>query len=227
MFARSPRPHCPWIFLMTHHSKTTVIAIAGASASGKSLFAETIYHELLPELGSGGISIIREDSYYRDQTHLTIDERVNTNYDHPQAFEHELLKKHLTSITTQKSIECPVYCYRTHTRSAETIKVKPSKVILVEGILLLSNPALRDFFDIKVYTDTALDICLIRRIERDIQRRDRSLQCITNQYLTTVRPMYYEFIEPSKKWADIVIPRGGKNRIAIEILKAKIKQLSM
>lgn len=211
---------------MTHPSKTTVIAIAGASASGKSLFAETIYHELLPELGSDGISIIKEDAYYRDQSDLLMNDRINTNYDHPKAFEHELLSTQLTSLIAQKSIDCPVYCYKTHTRTVETIKVNPTKIILVEGILLLSNPELRNCFDIKVYMDTPLDICLIRRIERDTRERERSLDSITNQYITTVRPMYYQFIEPSKAWADLIITRGGKNRMAIEVLKAKIRQLS-
>jgi len=211
---------------MTQPSKTTVIAIAGASASGKSLFAQTIYQELLSELGPNGISIIKEDSYYREQSHLNMDERIQTNYDHPKAFEHELLCSQLTTLIAQKNIDCPVYCYKTHTRTQDTITVKPTKIILVEGILLLSNPELRDCFDIKVYMDTPLDICLIRRIERDTKERERSLQSITNQYLTTVRPMYYQFIEPSKAWADLIVTRGGKNRMAIEVLKAKIRQLS-
>lgn len=211
---------------MTQPSKTTVIAIAGASASGKSLFAETIYQELLPELGPNGISIIKEDAYYREQSHLNMDERILTNYDHPNAFEHELLCAQLTTLISQQNIDCPVYCYKTHTRTQDTFTVKPTKIILVEGILLLSNPMLRDCFDIKVYMDTPLDICLIRRIERDTQERDRSLESITNQYLTTVRPMYHQFIEPSKAWADIIITRGGRNRMAIEVLKAKIRQLS-
>ena len=212
---------------MIQPSKTTVIAIAGASASGKSLFAETIYQELLPELGQDGISIIKEDAYYRDQSSLSMDERAQNNYDHPRAFEHELLSSQLTSLIAQQSIDCPVYCYKTHTRTDETLTIKPTKIILVEGILLLSNPQLRDCFDIKVYMDTPLDICLIRRIKRDTQERERSLESITNQYLTTVRPMYYQFIEPSKAWADLVITRGGKNRMAIEVLKAKIRQLSL
>ncbi len=211
---------------MTQASKTTVIAIAGASASGKSLFAETIYQELLPELGPDGISIIKEDSYYRDQSELSMSERIKTNYDHPKAFEHELLSSQLSQLIAQNNIDCPVYCYKTHTRTTETVTVKPTKIILVEGILLLSNPELRDCFDIKVYMDTPLDICLIRRIERDTKERERSLDSITSQYLTTVRPMYYQFIEPSKAWADIIITRGGKNRMAIEVLKAKIRQLS-
>ena len=211
---------------MTHASKPTVIAIAGASASGKSLFAQTIFKELLPELGIHGISIIKEDAYYRDQSHLSMDDRIQNNYDHPNAFEHELLRDQLTVLIANKSINCPVYCYKTHTRISDTTTIKPTKIILVEGILLLSNPQLRDCFDIKVYMDTPLDICLIRRIKRDTQERERSLESVTNQYLTSVRPMYHQFIEPSKAWADLVITRGGKNRMAIEVLKAKIRQLS-
>jgi len=206
--------------------KPTLIAIAGASASGKTLYAQTIYEELLPELGSEGISIIKEDSYYNDQSHLAIKEREQTNYDHPNAFEHSLMTEHLHQLTQNQSVECPVYCYKTHTRLNETISLSPTPIILVEGILLLSNPELRDCFDIKVYMDTPLDICLIRRIKRDTVERDRSIESITSQYLDTVRPMYYQFIEPSKLWADIVITRGGKNRMAIEVLKAKIRQLT-
>lgn len=208
------------------YNKPTVIAIAGASASGKTLFAETIYNELLPELGQQGISIIKEDAYYRDQSHLSMDERVLTNYDHPNAFEHDLLSIQLQSLLKNETVQCPVYCYKTHTRLAETRELMPTKIILVEGILLLSNPQLRDCFNIKVYMDTPLDICLIRRIQRDTIERDRSIESITKQYLETVRPMYYQFIESSKTWADLVITRGGKNRMAIEVIKAKIRQLT-
>jgi len=205
--------------------KPTIIAIAGASASGKTLFAQTIYKELLPELGCKGISIIKEDAYYKDQSHLKFEERELTNYDHPNAFEHALMSKHLHQLVHNESIECPIYCYKTHTRTTETNTLTSTPIILVEGILLLSNPELRERFDIKVYMDTPLDICLIRRIKRDIIERERSIESITNQYLETVRPMYHQFIEPSKFWADIVITRGGKNRMAIEVLKAKIRQL--
>jgi len=208
------------------NEKPTIIAIAGASASGKSLFAQTIYDELLPELGIDCISIIKEDAYYKDQTHLDMSERVKTNYDHPHAFEHSLLCEQLNSLSEGKTVHCPTYCYKTHTRIAETIEIKSTKIILVEGILLLSNQELRDRFDIKVYMDTPLDICLIRRIQRDTVERNRSIDSITTQYLETVRPMYYQFIEPAKSWADLVITRGGKNRMAIEVLKAKIRQLT-
>lgn len=211
---------------MTQQSKTTLIAIAGPSASGKSLFSDTIYQELLAELGPNSISIIKEDAYYRDQTHIAMDERINTNYDHPNAFEHELLNAHLTALINQQPVPCPVYCYKTHTRTKEVTNIHPTKVILVEGILVLSNPQLRDVFDIKIYMDTPLDICLIRRIERDTKERERNVESITNQFLSTVRPMFHQFIEPSKVWADIVVNHGGKNRMAIELLKAKIRQLS-
>jgi uridine kinase len=204
----------------------TIIAIAGPSASGKTLFAQTIHDELIAELGENGISIIYEDAYYRDQSHLSMQEREQTNYDHPNAFEHELLTDHLNKLTENQTIHSPVYCYKTHTRTDETRTFLPTKIILVEGILLLSNKELRDCFDIKVYMDTPLDICLIRRIQRDLVERSRSVESVTNQYLSTVRPMYHQFIEPSKAWADIVITRGGKNRMAIEVLKAKIRQLS-
>ncbi|WDE01347.1 uridine kinase [Thalassomonas actiniarum] len=208
------------------HKKPTVIAIAGASASGKTLFAQTIYDELLAELGADGISIIKEDAYYRDQSHMTMSEREKTNYDAPNAFEHELLCKQIGELTQGKNVDCPVYCYKTHTRIDETIKINSTPIILVEGILLFCNEELRNSFDIKMYMDTPLDICLIRRIQRDTVERGRSIDSITNQYLDTVRPMYYQHIEPSKSYADIVITRGGKNRMAIELLKAKIRQLT-
>tara|TARA_B100000809_G_C15034006_1_gene493065 strand:+ start:21 stop:671 length:651 start_codon:yes stop_codon:yes gene_type:complete len=206
--------------------KPTIIAIAGPSASGKTLFAKTIHDELIEELGENGISIIYEDAYYREQSHLSMQEREQTNYDHPNAFEHELLSKNLKKLTNNQAIHSPVYCYKTHTRIDETNKFLPTRIILVEGILLLSNKELRECFDIKVYMDTPLDICLIRRIERDLVERSRSIESVTNQYLATVRPMYHQYIEPSKAWADIVITRGGKNRMAIEVIKAKIRQLS-
>ncbi|WP_448213932.1 uridine kinase [Colwellia sp. MEBiC06753] len=207
-------------------TKPTIIAVVGASASGKTLFSQTVYDELLPELGENGISIIKEDAYYRNQDHLPMAERIKTNYDHPSAFEHELLHHHLTTLMQGKSINCPVYCYKNHTRTNDTIRVAPTPIILIEGIMLLTNEQLRDCFDIKVYMDTPLDICLIRRIKRDTSERARSIESVTEQYLETVRPMYYQHIEPAKSYADIVITRGGKNRMAIEVIKAKIRQLT-
>ncbi|ASP49541.1 uridine kinase [Cognaticolwellia beringensis] len=206
-------------------NKPTIIAVTGASASGKSLFAQTIYDELLPELGSSGIAIMKEDSYYKSQSHLSMEERIKTNYDHPSAFEHSLLSQHLTQLSVGESVDIPTYCYKTHTRLEETVHLTPTPIILIEGILLFADKELRDKFDIKIYIDTPLDICLVRRINRDTIERSRSIASITEQYLTTVRPMYHQHIQPNKPFADIVVTRGGKNRMAIEMLKAKIRQL--
>jgi uridine kinase len=203
----------------------TIIAIAGASASGKSLFSQTIYSELVSELENGSIAIIEEDAYYRDQSHLPFEHRTQTNYDHPDAFEHSLLVHHLSELKQGRSVEVPVYDYALHTRSEKSRKINPAKIIIVEGILLLSDPDLCNEFDIKVFIDTPLDICLMRRMQRDIEERGRSLPSVIEQYQATVRPMFYQFIEPSKHNADVVVTRGGRNRVAIDILKSKIKQL--
>ncbi|MCF6437148.1 uridine kinase [Pseudoalteromonas sp. MMG022] len=203
----------------------TIIAIAGASASGKSLFTQTIYNELINELESGAIAIIEEDAYYKDQSHLPFEHRTQTNYDHPDAFEHDLLRSHLEQLRLGHSVEVPTYDYAQHTRSSETRTVTPAKILIIEGILLLSDPALSEEFDIKVFIDTPLDICLLRRMQRDIEQRGRSLPSVVEQYQATVRPMFYQFIEPSKHNADLVVTRGGMNRVAIDIIKSKIKYL--
>ncbi|MBY6062762.1 uridine kinase [Pseudidiomarina sediminum] len=205
--------------------KTTIIAIAGASASGKSLFASTVYQELVAEIGGAGIAILNEDAYYRDQSHLTFEQRQLTNYDHPSAFEHELLVEHLAALSNGHTIEMPQYSYKTHTRVPETIKVQPGKVIMVEGILLLNDPHLRKLFDISVFMDTPLDVCLLRRMIRDVEERGRTVQSVAEQYEETVRPAFFEFILPSKQFADLVVTRGGQNEIAIDLIKSKIRQL--
>ncbi|NOU52210.1 uridine kinase [Pseudoalteromonas sp. JBTF-M23] len=203
----------------------TIIAIAGASASGKSLFTQTIYNELVNELESGAIAIIEEDAYYKDQSHLPFEHRTQTNYDHPDAFEHDLLRTHLEQLRKGNAVEVPTYDYAQHTRSDTTRTVTPAKILIIEGILLLSDPALSEEFDIKVFIDTPLDICLLRRMQRDIEQRGRSLPSVVEQYQATVRPMFYQFIEPSKHNADLVVTRGGMNRVAIDIIKSKIKYL--
>ncbi|WMN61801.1 uridine kinase (plasmid) [Pseudoalteromonas xiamenensis] len=203
----------------------TIIAIAGASASGKSLFSQTIYNELVAELESGAIAVIEEDAYYKDQSHLPFEHRTQTNYDHPDAFEHDLLRQHLEQLRLGQSVEVPTYDYAQHTRSEKTRIVNPAKILIVEGILLLSDPALSEVFDIKVFIDTPLDICLLRRMQRDIEQRGRSIASVVDQYQATVRPMFYQFIEPSKHNADLVVTRGGMNRVAIDIIKSKIKYL--
>lgn len=206
-------------------SKITVIAIAGSSASGKSLFASTVYQELVAELGSDGIAILAEDAYYRDQSHMTMEQRVLTNYDHPAAFEHDLLLEHLQQLKAGNAVDMPQYSHTIHTRLAESIRVAPAKVIMVEGILLLTDERLREQFDISVFMDTPLDVCLMRRIKRDIEERGRTLQSVTEQYEQYVRPAFFDFIFPSKQFADLVVTRGGQNEIAIDIIKTKIRQL--
>lgn len=203
----------------------TIIAIAGASASGKSLFSQTIYNELVNELEPGAIAILEEDAYYRDQSHLPFDHRTQTNYNHPDAFEHELMCEHLMQLRAGNVVEVPIYDYAQHTRSEKTRRINPARVIIVEGILLLSDEKLREEFNIKVFIDTPLDICLMRRMQRDIEERGRSLPSVIEQYQATVRPMFYQFIEPSKQNADLVVTRGGKNRVAIDLIKSKITQI--
>ncbi|MGZ9898494.1 uridine kinase [Shewanella gaetbuli] len=202
-----------------------IIGIAGASASGKSLIANTIFQELCRDLGTNQIGVINEDAYYRDQSHLTMDERVQTNYDHPKALDHQLLATHLKQLKHGQAVNIPKYSYTEHTRMAETLAMQPKKVIILEGILLLTDPKLRDLMDASVFMDTPLDICFLRRLTRDVAERGRTMESVISQYKKTVRPMFLQFIEPSKQYADIIVPRGGKNRIATDILKARIQHL--
>lgn len=203
----------------------SIIAIVGASASGKTLFTQTVYEELQKELRGGDLAVLEEDAYYRDQSHLPVKMREQTNYDHPDAFEHELLLAHLLELRAGNDVQVPIYDFEVHNRSDKTRVVNSAKVIIVEGILLLTNPELAKQFDIKAFVDAPLDICLLRRIERDMRERGRSFDSIASQYQTTVRPMYYEFIEPCKQLADIVVTGGGKNRVAIELIKQNIRSV--
>lgn len=202
-----------------------VIAIAGASASGKSLIANNICNELCQELGTDQIGIISEDAYYKDQSHISLVDRTQTNYDHPKAFDHQLLCEHLKQLKKSQSVDIPVYSYTEHTRTDKVIHLTPKKIIIIEGILLLTDPALRAQIDASIFIDTPLDICLMRRLTRDIMERGRTMESVIEQYKSMVRPMFLQFIEPSKQHADMIIPRGGKNRIATDILKTRIKYL--
>ncbi|WP_427834555.1 uridine kinase [Actinobacillus pleuropneumoniae] len=202
-----------------------VIAIAGASASGKSLIASTIYKELKEELNSDDIGIISEDTYYKDQTHLTMEERVKTNYDHPNSMDHHLLVEHLRQLKQGEAIEIPEYDYSEHNRKTTTKNFTPKKIIILEGILLLTDEEIRNEINVSIFVDAPLDICFIRRLQRDMLERGRTMDSVIAQYRKTVRPMFLQFIEPSKQYADIIVPKGGKNRIAINILKAQLKQL--
>ncbi|BAJ02547.1 uridine kinase [Shewanella violacea] len=207
------------------NSQCVIIGIAGASASGKSLIAKTIYEELCRDLGTDQIGVIAEDAYYKDQKHLSMDERVKTNYDHPKALDHEHLCRHLKALKAGEAVEIPKYSYSEHTRMDETIKMTPKKVIILEGILLLTDPKLRELMDASVFMDTPLDICFMRRLKRDVAERGRTMESVMSQYTDTVRPMFLQFIDPSKQYADIIVPRGGKNRIATDILKTRIQHL--
>jgi uridine kinase len=210
---------------MSDNNQCVIVGIAGASASGKSLIANTIYNELREKVGDHQIGVITEDCYYSDQSHLSMEERVKTNYDHPNALDHDLLCEHLQQLMSGNAVEVPEYSYTEHTRTSETTTLTPKKVIILEGILLLTDPRLRKLMHASVFMDTPLDICLLRRVKRDVEERGRTMDTVLKQYQETVRPMFMQFIEPSKQHADIIVPRGGKNRIAIDVLKAHIAKL--
>ncbi|SJL82770.1 uridine kinase [Vibrio palustris] len=210
---------------MSDYNQCVIIGIAGASASGKSLIASTVYKELRAKVGDNQIGVITEDCYYKDQSHLSMEERVKTNYDHPSALDHELLCEHLEQLERGEAVDVPEYSYSEHTRTEQTTRMTPKKVIILEGILLLTEPRLRNLMHASVFMDTPLDICLLRRVKRDVEERGRTMESVLNQYQKTVRPMFLQFIEPSKQHADIIVPRGGKNRIAIDVLKAHISKL--
>ena len=210
---------------MSDNNQCVIVGIAGASASGKSLIASTIYNELREKVGDHQIGVITEDCYYNDQGHLSMEERVKTNYDHPSALDHDLLCEHLEMLTRGEAVEVPEYSYTDHTRTENTSSMTPKKVIILEGILLLTDPRLRDLMHATVFMDTPLDICLLRRVKRDVEERGRTMESVLKQYQETVRPMFMQFIEPSKQYADTIVPRGGKNRIAIDVLKAHIAKL--
>jgi uridine kinase len=200
---------------------TIIIGISGASASGKSLLANTI----VSELGSDQVVIISEDAYYKDHSNIPFEERAKINYDHPDSFDHDLLYQHMQQLQQGKSIAVPVYNHSLHLREKETRSVGQHAIIVLEGILLFVESKLRELMDIRIYMETSLDICLIRRLKRDTKERGRSLESVLKQYEETVRPMYLQFIDPSKRYADLIVPRGGGNRIAIDMIKAKMREL--
>ena len=202
-------------------NKGILVGITGASGSGKTLVAQNI----LNKLGSKKVVLIQEDAYYKDLSNIPFDDRSGRNFDHPDAFDHDLLHRQIMDLLSGKSIAHPVYDYKTHTRTKEFKTVGPHRIIFLEGILILTDSRLRQLMDIKVFVDTDPDICFIRRLIRDINERDRNVQSVIKQYLDTVRPMYIQFIEASKRYADIIVPEGGENKVAIDILTAKIKTL--
>lgn len=197
---------------------TILIGIAGGTGSGKT----TLTHHLKQHFGDD-VTVIGHDSYYKRQEGKTYEERARQNYDHPSAFDTELLIRHLRELKVGHSVRCPVYSYADHNRTDETVEIFPSKVIIVEGILIFQNPTLRDMFDIKIFVEADADVRILRRCLRDVEERGRTLQSVVTQYLTTVKPMHEQFVEPSRKYADIVVLEGGHNLVALDMIMQRIQ----
>jgi uridine kinase len=198
-----------------------VVGVAGGTGSGKT----TVASEILKRAGTDQISYIQHDAYYKDLSNLPMAHRAMRNFDHPDALDNALLIEHLRALKAGQPIEMPVYDFTTHSRTAETMRVEPHRVILLEGILLLADAALRALMEVKIYVDTDADIRFIRRLQRDIAERGRTMESVIHQYLGTVRPMHQEFVEPSKRHADVIIPEGGHNEVAMDLIAARIKAL--
>ena len=197
------------------------IGISGPSGSGKSLFCSRLSEELIQHK----IEVIKQDCYYKNQIHLDFEERSKLNYDHPEAFDNTLFVQHVGKLRNGIKINVPTYDFAKHLRKSSTVIVKPPNVLILEGIMLFVDDKLKKMIDIKVFMDSPLDICICRRIQRDLLERGRDISSIIEQYHKYTRPMYFKFIEPSKKFADIIIPKGGANTIALDIMKAKVKTL--
>lgn len=199
--------------------KCIFVGVAGGSGSGKT----TVAHNLIKALTGQDAVLIQQDSYYKEIKNKTIDQRAKTNFDHPDAIEFALLKEHLLALKDSKCIEKPIYNFTTHLREDVKEKIEPSQIVIVEGILVLAVPEIRELLDVKIFVDTDADEMLLRRVERDINERGRTFESVKEQYLNTVKPMYLKFCEPSKRYADIIIPRGGENVIAVDMVISKLK----
>jgi uridine kinase len=208
---------------LSSHSlgRPLVVGIAGGTGSGKT----TVAHKLAASM-PGRCATIEHDAYYRDQSHLSPGERAVINYDHPSSLESSLLAEHLRALRGGGSVEVPIYDFATHTRRADTRRVEPARVVIVEGILVFTEAALREQMDIKIFVDTDADIRLMRRIRRDLEHRGRSFQSVRDQYYATVRPMHLEHVEPSKRWADLIVPEGGDNKVALDVLLGQLGRIA-
>ncbi|MDP9349330.1 MAG: uridine kinase [Gemmatimonadota bacterium] len=200
--------------------KPFLIGIAGGTGSGKTTVARRIYESL--HLDSA--VFLDHDSYYRKLDHLPLEERKLVNFDHPDSLDNDLLVEHLERLLDRQPIDKPLYDFAAHTRAPETVRVEPRDVILLEGILLFVEPRLRELFDLKIFVDTEADLRFIRRLRRDLELRGRTLDSVIQQYMSTVRPMHFEFVEPSKRYADVILPRGGNNAAGIEVIVARIRE---
>lgn len=205
---------------MSRVNRPFVIGVAGGTCSGKTTVAE----RLVALVGTERLALIRQDAYYVDRTHQPFDERARANYDHPDAFDWDLMNRQLSSLLAGETIALPVYDYADHNRSKDVVMVAPAPIVVFEGILALYDATLRELFDLSVFVDTDPDVRLIRRLQRDVRDRGRTPDSIMNQYMTTVRPSHIQFIEPSKRYADVIIPEGGHNERALDVLLARISR---
>lgn len=198
-----------------------IIGIAGGTGSGKT----SVAHRIAAAVPVESVTTLQHDSYYRDRSHLTPEQREGINFDHPDALETALMVEHLAELKAGRSVDIPIYDFTAHTRKAERQHVSPTPVIVVEGILIFVDEKLRERFDIKIFVDTDADIRILRRIERDMTERDRSFASVREQYYRTVRPMHLQFVEPSKRWADVIIPEGADNAVALDLIIGKIRSV--
>ena len=203
--------------------KNTVIGIAGGTGSGKT----TVVKKIISSFPDDRVIMLPQDAYYKDQGNISLDERKLVNYDLPSAFDNELLIEHIKKLSTGISVDLPVYSYITYTRQKDSIHIEPGEIIIVEGILVLEDPILRELLDIKIFVDAPSDVRFIRRLKRDIMERGRSVDSVIDQYMNVVRPMHMQFVEPSKWYADIIVPEGGENEVAIDLITTKIRSLLM
>jgi len=203
------------------HNRPLIIGIAGGTGSGKT----TVTNIIVERTGSEHVAILAHDSYYKDLSRLPLTERNKVNFDHPDSLDTPLLVEHIKQLKDGHTATTPIYDFKTHTRTSKTLDILPQPVILVEGILIFAEGELRDLFDIKIFVDTDADIRFIRRLQRDIAERGRNADSVITQYLSTVRPMHLEFVEPSKRYADVIIPEGGMNTVALDMIVARIESL--